>query len=137
MTRCNEHLLHLYLDREITHPEKALLQEHMQSCTNCRKKLNQLKVLDWNLHSLPEPPPPGELSALRRAALDEHLSQLPDTKKQKKSVVQLQYHTFKYSLRFFQLVPGNTAAQKSIKRLGKYLPFPAAFKPPLTKLISF
>ncbi len=127
MHGCPKTLLQHYIDRELLPSEKVLVEEHLRSCKNCRRELNRLKILDWDLHSMPEIPVPGELSHVRHITLDRHFQRKGAGQGEKgargpktRGVLQMQYHTFRYTLRFFHYMPGSKAVQKSLKHIGQY-----------------
>ena len=55
-------LLNDYLDDQLSSLEKMLVEEHITSCSACRRELNQLKLLDWELRHQPGIDLPPELA---------------------------------------------------------------------------
>ena len=60
MMKCNEicDKLSLYIDNELSNEEMLQMEEHLQSCENCQKELEDYKKLISVLQSLPEVEPP-------------------------------------------------------------------------------
>ena len=58
--KCNEisDKLSLYIDNELSHEEMQLVEEHLNSCENCQKVLEEYKKLISILQNLPEEEPP-------------------------------------------------------------------------------
>lgn len=58
--KCNEicDLLSLYIDNELNDEEMHQVEEHLQSCENCQKELDEYKNIISILQSLPEEEPP-------------------------------------------------------------------------------
>lgn len=42
-------LLHEYLDHELDSLSAIILAEHLAICPECKRELNQLKVMDWDM----------------------------------------------------------------------------------------
>ena len=60
MMKCNEicDKLSLYIDNELSNEEMLQMEEHLQSCENCQKELEEYKKIISVLQSLPEVEPP-------------------------------------------------------------------------------
>jgi hypothetical protein len=72
MCNFNKTLLHEYIDGELAPLEVQILEEHLKSCSECRKELNQLKILDWDLHHQDAIEVPYEqLAQLRKSTFDD------------------------------------------------------------------
>lgn len=71
--KCNEicDKLSLYIDNELSNEEMLQMGEHLQSCENCQKELEEYKELISVLQSLPdEEPPEGYCKRLHNKLLD-------------------------------------------------------------------
>ncbi len=110
-------LLQLYLDSEIEPLEKILLEEHLSYCHTCRKELNHLKMLDWELKHSQEIEVPAELSVLRMKALKKYLLTRPDQEKgfEVKDVWRLQVNIFKNASGFISKNPVNRTINRTLK----------------------
>jgi len=137
MCKLNKDMLQLYIDGQMSPLEILLLEEHLRECPSCRKELNSLKILDWDLRKTIERiEVPSELSRIRLLTLNQHLEESSQTEKAAfglKNVYELQYNTWKNSLSFIQFLPGNKLVGNSGKKLlqGKLKP---SF---LSKIIGF
>ena len=115
-------LLQQYIDGEIDPLVKMLLEEHLSSCRTCRRELNQLKLLDWELKHQSAVELPVELAAYRMSAVKTHLAtstaQTPSV-----SVWRLQRQILHHSSSFLGLNPLNRtlswAAKATLSKLGK------------------
>lgn len=90
------------MDEELLLHEKTILLEHLKACRECKKQLNQLKLLDWEL-SHREIEIPEELLDRRKKAVQECFAEISTPqrgflKKQKKSLG--------HSLGYIRHIPG-------------------------------
>ncbi len=125
---CSFHdYLPLYMDEELPPLEIILLEEHLQTCRDCRRELNQLKILEWDLKkqfNMAEVPSHA-LAACREKALAEHFPSSAEKKLQNEVkspamvVVGLQLTTLKNSLSFCSYLPGSGLLNRSLHRWGK------------------
>ncbi len=67
-------LIQNFIDQEIEPLEKLMLEKHLFFCRRCRRELNQLKLLDWELKHQPAVELPPELTSCRMAALNNHFA---------------------------------------------------------------
>lgn len=113
MCNMDVRLLHDYIDGLMGPAEKIILEEHLRLCPTCRKELNRLKILDWDLGRFygEELTVPVELPSLRQRVLEEcareEVLRLGDEGGfELKDVFSLQVSTFNNSLKFVGLIPG-------------------------------
>ena len=52
MAHLTEEQLNLYLDNELSTPERAIVEAHLADCEACRSELASLEILFFALHSL-------------------------------------------------------------------------------------
>ena len=81
---CNEicDKLSLYIDNELSDEEMQQMEEHLQSCENCQKELDEYKDLISILKSLPEEEPPeGYCARLHKKLSDNSARFQPGTEK--------------------------------------------------------
>lgn len=71
MCNLNKALLQEYIDGELEPLEVQILEEHLKSCPECRRELNQLKILDWDLRNQDSIQVPyQQLAQLRKSTFD-------------------------------------------------------------------
>jgi anti-sigma factor RsiW len=110
-------LLQEYIDGALEPLEKIILAEHLADCHRCRRELNQLKLLDWDIKHEPVIEPPAELSAYRMAALQTHLA---NEKAARKAAApeerwSLQKQTMQYTFAFINYNPVNRSVNRAVK----------------------
>ncbi len=128
MCEINRELLHEYLDRELNVLEAELLEEHLKTCPECRRELNQLKILDWDLRfhehiNIPH----HKLAKLRKNTYDhcfEELESLQDNASLA-DVYRIQTSSMKLAVNYMQFLPGanliKTAGNNTRNYVGKKL----------------
>lgn len=114
MCHMEEQLLQEYIEGSLLPLEKTILEEHLRHCDHCRKELNKLKIIDWDLRRAyqEELEIPAELSSLRENVLESCLAQAPCPTKQEKGITgkdiwQLQKNTLNNSVKFITLMAPN------------------------------
>jgi len=55
-------LLQLYIDNALTFDEKQMIERHLKECSTCRAELKSLSSMVKMIGSLPEIPPPPDLT---------------------------------------------------------------------------
>ena len=84
MCKMDLNLLQDYIDGTIEPLERVVLEEHLRLCADCRKELNRLKLIDWDLKNYfreaGEVPVPEELAVLRDASVSLFLAEEDDRK---------------------------------------------------------
>lgn len=110
-------LLQQYIDGALEPLEKIILAEHLSECHRCRRELNQLKLLDWDMKHEPVTKPPAELAAYRMAALQTHLdteaaAQVTTAPEKRWS---LQKQTVQYTFAFISFNPVNRSINHAVK----------------------
>lgn len=110
-------LLQQYIDGALEPLEKIILAEHLSDCHRCRRELNQLKLLDWDMRHEPVIEPPAELAAYRVAALKTHLAaekaaQVNTASRERWS---LQKQTVQYTFAFISFNPVNRSVNRAVK----------------------
>jgi len=119
MCRMDENFLQEYIDGSLEPLEKIILEEHLRTCPACAKKLNGLKLIDWDLRQIfrEEGELPAELSSLRAKTIRSCFSgeQEQDSRGiTSRDIWNIQLATFNNSLKFITLLA----------------PFPKREKPP-------
>jgi len=112
-------LIQQLIDREIHPLERLTLVEHLHSCRKCRRELNQLKLLDWELNHQPDIELPPELAACRWAVLNSHFAvrEPPQRKSSLSSDLwQMQLQTISYATKFIGLNPVNRTLNQAFRR---------------------
>ncbi|KXG73789.1 anti-sigma factor family protein [Thermotalea metallivorans] len=111
----DEFLLHEYLDGTIAPLEKIILEEHLKSCTLCRKELTELKLLMWELESLDEMDIPPDITLLRTKALGE-LAPAENQGFGIKEFIHVQRNIFRHAALFLEAVPGIKSGAAAIEK---------------------
>jgi len=111
-------LLQEYLDGTIDQLEKIVLEEHLSACTDCRRLLQQFRLLEWELRSRPAVKVPVELAVLRRAAVEQHLARSAADNKPSlaKDLLQLQLHILRHSASHIGYNPLNRSLNRTVKK---------------------
>ncbi|WP_019849518.1 zf-HC2 domain-containing protein [Desulfitobacterium sp. PCE1] len=112
-------LLQDLLDDTLDPIEKLFVDEHLKICPECRKELNELKLLFWDLSdkSTYEIELPPELDQLKGILL-EQVSE-PSSQSSFTALVEIQRKNIRSASRFLDYVPGvkasNNLAKESLK----------------------
>lgn len=109
MCELQEDILQEYLDGELGKLESLVLEEHLRTCPDCRRELNRLKILDWDLRKLykQDLPQPGELSGVLERALRQCCAAEESQEGISfRDVVALQVSTFNNAFQFLRMIPG-------------------------------
>lgn len=122
--KCNfdKELLHEYLDQELDPLLAIILEEHLAVCPECRKVLNQLKILDWDLRFADKIEIPGEqLKELRRKSLDRCFADDEQVSSSLMDLYRLQTHAAGYAVNYMQYIPGSGLLKKTGLASGQLL----------------
>jgi len=116
-------LVQEYIDGELGSLEKIILEEHLANCRACRRELNQIKLMDWDLkhQSVVEAPP--ELESYRMAALKAHLADTGTIEKGSpfNKTWSLQQHILQHTFSFISYNPANRTINRSVKKSMSFL----------------
>jgi anti-sigma factor RsiW len=110
---CDDGLLQMYIDGDMGHVERAIVDDHLKGCPRCRQAVLQYKGLLWDLeHPAPEEAPP-ELAAIsdRLMAAWEAAHAMPEPATWGEA-----------SLLWTRTVPGVQTALGAVGRAGRSLP---------------
>lgn len=118
MCNLDKDLLQRYMDKDIDPLEKILLENHLLSCPQCRRDLNHLKIMEWDLNNIAIPKVPKELTAVRNAALDKYLKTIDEneTSFEKKDIINLQYRNLKKTVSFINYLPGKKIVENAVRK---------------------
>lgn len=119
-----QELLHEYIDGELNALETMLLEEHLKECPACRRELNQLKILDWNMRFADRIiPPNNRLENLRKSTIDYCFTEfLPGENGNKISdAYKAQANAIKLAVSYLEFLPGTTVIETVGKATGNYL----------------
>lgn len=110
-------LLNDYLDDQLSSLEKMLVEEHLMSCGACRRELNQLKLLDWELRHQPGIELPLELAGCRIAAIKDYMMAIENGRDNSRvrDFLQLQLTIVSKTSSFISLNPVNRKVKQTIK----------------------
>lgn len=116
-------LLQQYIDRDLGALKAMILEEHLADCQICRRDLNQLKLMDWDLQHQPVVELPAELAVMRAAAVKTYLA---DTRVDQKSAPltktwHFQQHVLQHTFSFISCNPVNRAVARSVKKTASIL----------------
>lgn len=111
-------LLELYIDGELEPLEALILEDHLADCRSCRRELNQLKLIDWDLKHQPAVETPPELAIYRSAAIKAHLAGVKEAQAsaRQQEKWRLQQHVKQYAFGFVSYNPVNRAVSRSVKK---------------------
>lgn len=118
-------LLQEYLEGTMDQLEKIVLEEHLSACPDCRRLLEQFRLLECELRSRPAVEVPVELALLRRVAVEQHLARsfADNRPSMAKDLIQLHLQIFRYSASHIGYNPLNRSlnrvAKKTFSILGK------------------
>ena len=106
------------MDKDIDPLEKILLENHLLSCPQCRKDLNQLKIMEWDLNNINLPKTPKELTAIRNAALDKYFETTDESETSfgRKDIMNLQYRNLKNTVSFINYLPGKKIVENAVRK---------------------
>lgn len=128
MCELNKDLLHEYVDRELTALEAQLLEEHLKTCPECRRELNQLKILDWDFRFQDHIDIPyQQLADLREITFDHCFEDLAAAQDNNSlmDVYKIQTSSMKLAVNYMQFLPGaslmKTAGNTTMNYVGKKL----------------
>jgi len=118
MCNLDKDLLQKYIDKDIEPLEKILVDNHLATCSQCRKDLNQLKVMEWDLNNIDLPKVPKDLVIVRHAALDKYFEAIDtrETSSGTKNIMNLQYKNLKHIVSFVNYLPGKKTIEASFKK---------------------
>lgn len=114
-------LLQDLLDNNIEPIEKLIVEEHLKSCPECRKELNELKLLFWDLNDKTnyEVELPPELDLLKVELLEQFAEPSSSSPKAFTSLLEIQRKNIKSARGFLDYVPGvkatNNLAKEGLK----------------------
>ena len=110
-------LLNDYLDDQLSSLEKMLVEEHITSCSACRRELNQLKLLDWELRHQPGIELPPEIASCRIAAIKNYMMAVENGRDNSRvrDFLQLQLTIVSKTSSFISLNPVNRKVKHTIK----------------------
>lgn len=118
----NRELLHEYLDHELDPLLGLILEEHLAVCPECRKELNRLKILDWDLRFADHfDIPVEELKQLRTDTLE--LCFAAGEEEASSSLLEIyrmQTRAASFAVNYVQYLPG-TGLLKKTGRVSKQL----------------
>ncbi len=128
MCDLNKELLHEYMDGELNVLEAKLLEEHLKICPECRRELNQLKILDWDFrfHNYADIPH-QKLADLRINTFDHCFAELLSSQDNASlvDVYKIQTSSMKLAVNYMQFLPGasliRTAGSTTRNYVGKKL----------------
>ena len=92
------------------------MEEHLKLCPQCRRELNRLKLIDWDLRKIYDEtvPVPAQLSYCRESALQVCFEgETAGEDFTLADLLNLQASNFANSFRFIEFMPGFTRRDKS------------------------
>lgn len=98
--------LSLYLENELSEIEYPFINSHLEICESCRRILNQLKIIDWELEHDKVIIPTQELEKMRISAINSALNRQNENYFTISDLYDLQLNTFKNSVSFVKYLPG-------------------------------
>lgn len=118
----NQELLHEYLDQELEPLLAIILEEHLAVCAECRKELNQLKILDWDLRFADRIEiPKEELKELRSKTLDQYFAAQEEDQISVLDLYKIQTRALSYAVNYVKYIPGTGLLKKTGLASGQLL----------------
>lgn len=118
----NKKLLHEYLDQELEPLLAIILEEHLAICSECRKELNQLKLLDWDLRFADRfEIPKVEMKELRSKTLDICFDAREKEDNSLFDLYKIQTHALSYAVNYVKYIPGTGLIKKTGLASGQLL----------------
>lgn len=113
-------LLQNLMEGTIDPLEKIFVENHIQTCRECRREMSELKLLLWELDSKEsyQIDIPVELNILGSNIIDDFLGKPKSTARK---IVDVQVHSLKMSKKFLEFVPGSKQTPKILKKASKEL----------------
>lgn len=111
-------LFQQYIDGELEFLNMIILEEHLTTCPSCRRFLNQLKLMDWDLKHQPTVDIPPELESSRMAAIKTHLASVKTAENSVplNETWRLQKHILQHTFSFISYNPVNHTVTRSVKK---------------------
>ncbi len=111
-------LVQEYIDGELGFIEQLILEKHLANCRACRRELNQMKLMDWDLKHQPVVEVPPELESYRMATLKAHLSDTENIEKESSfsKTWRLQQLFLQHTFSFISFNPANQTINHSVKK---------------------
>lgn len=75
--RCDDTLLQLYVDGDLSDGERLVIEEHLGLCSHCRRSVVAYKAMLWDLEHEPPPPVPPELQAVSDGLMEAWVRESP------------------------------------------------------------
>lgn len=123
----DEKFLQEWLDDSLAETERLILNEHLKQCSDCRKILNQLKIMAWDLAHLNVPAPSqDELDTVRIKAVQNLANEMAGSDAMSmRDLYQLTVGNLKYSSYHSNFIPLSRwvtapAAARSISKARNY-----------------
>jgi len=115
-------LLQDLMEGTIDPVERIFVEEHLKTCTGCRRELTELKLLFWDLNNKVnyEIDMPEELDTIKDAVLKEVCEKNP--RRTASVLMEQQRKTLKASGKFLEFVPGVKEGGNIIKEGAKAAP---------------
>lgn len=101
--------LNEYIDGTLSPLEKMVMEEHLKFCPQCRRELNQLKLLDWEMKNIykEDVTVPSELALCRESVLQACFDSEAEGKDfTLTDLVNLQVSNFSNAVKFLGFLPG-------------------------------
>lgn len=126
-----EEMIELYVDGELSDNEREIVNSHAQVCKQCQKRLNERKLLDWNMrYDNPIKVPYEHLELVRNQALDRFLmeqssltssahSSSPNSEKKGVRAKEINKQIIRNMTRFIDYIPGKKNGSKLVKQAGE------------------
>jgi hypothetical protein len=105
-----------YIEGTLDPLEDIIIQEHIRNCPDCKKELNEMKLLLWELAHIEgmEIDVPAEAAGIRINVL----ANLDTISKRVglKDLISLQKHVYKSSVKYLSFIPGLTGSAKLLQK---------------------
>lgn len=125
----DKNLLQEYLENTIEPLESIILEEHLKTCSDCRRDLAELKLLFWELEEMPFVEMPSEALMVKDEVL-KNLKSLETSPQDIKNfnirdLAEIQNNIFQNATLFLKFVPGTkvvaNTSKSSVKKASSLL----------------
>lgn len=110
-----DYMLQEYLDGTLDPLTKIIIEEHLKTCQSCKREITELKLLMWELNSLPDPVAPSQVAYVRTKVLNQIFGKSAHIKPLREFLV-LQKRIFHQATFFVKYVPTAKLIGNGLKR---------------------
>jgi hypothetical protein len=115
-SKVDSSLLQDLLDETIDPLEKIFLENHLNTCKDCRRELSELKLMYWDLGNKAnyEIEYPDELDAMGELLIDAVIGE--EARSNTMKIVDMQFNALKMSGKYLEYIPGANYTSQVLKK---------------------